>query len=110
MKLDELRSDVETLASDILFILEPLCQRHGRNWARVMREELESSCPNFQLVLNYANSYYEEAEGDGDRILYLAEELMESARILSEAEKSSLHSLQQEASLASAGPKRSLAQ
>lgn len=110
MKLDELRSDVETLASDIVFILEPLCQRHGRNWARVMREELESSCPNFQLVLNYANSYYEEAEGDGDRILFLAEELKTAGNRLSMEEKSALYSLQQEVSLASTGPKRSLAQ
>lgn len=110
MKLDELRSDVETLASDIVFILEPLCQRHGRNWARVMREELESSCPNFQLVLNYANGYYEEAEGDGDRILFLAEELKTAGNRLSMEEKSALYSLQQEVSLASTGPKRSLAQ
>lgn len=108
MKLDELRSEIECIASDMLSILEPLCQRYSRSWARIMREELESVCPNFQLLINYAKSYHEEADGDGDSLIFMAEEIAASARRLEQAEIDALHSLQQEASLASTGPKSSL--
>lgn len=110
MKLDKLRADVESICMDMLDVIHPLCNSYSNSWARIIRDELESTCPNFQLVLNYANSYYEEAEGDGDMIILIARELMFASRRLSMAEKSALYSLQQEASLASTGPKRSLAQ
>jgi hypothetical protein len=108
-ELSELRCVVDGLCAEILVEIGPACHSHSNSWARVIREQLESTCPNFQLVLNYIHRYCQDEECvDFQLTRQLGEALLEAAGALNDAEREALYSLQQEASLASTGPKRSL--